>query len=146
MQDTGHSEALSGTLADTITEENISTMVYTFYARVRRHETLGPVFNDRLEGRWKMHQENMVDFWSNVLLRTGRYFGNPLVKHRKVSAIERGHFDEWLELFRETLEDIYTPETGEVIHLAARRMASGLTHGLFGPIRPDEIKATARPE
>lgn len=146
MQDSPSPEIPSAALADTITEENITTMVYTFYARIRRHETLGPVFNDRLEGRWKMHQENMIDFWSNVLLRTGRYFGNPLVKHRKVSAIQRGHFDEWLELFRDTLEDIYTPEVVEQIHLASRRMAGGLTHGLFGPIRPDEISVTASPE
>lgn len=131
-------------LQDTITEDNIETMVYTFYARIRRHEVLGPVFNGRLEGRWKLHQENMVDFWSNVLLRTGRYFGNPLVKHRKVSTIERGHFDDWLVLFRETLDDIYTPEMVEVIHLAARRMAGGLTHGLFGPIRPDEIHVSGQ--
>ncbi len=139
-------EASPAALADTITEENITTMVYTFYARIRRHETLGPVFNNRLEGRWKLHQENMVDFWSNVLLRTGRYFGNPLVKHRNVSAIQRGHFDEWLELFRETLEEIYTPETVDKIHLAAQRMAGGLTHGLFGPIRPDEIHVTGKPD
>src|SRR5690625_1697541 len=84
-------------LQDSITEENIEVMVYTFYSRIRRHDTLGPVFNDRLEGRWKLHQENMVDFWSNVFLRTGRYFGNPLIKHRNVKTIERWHFAEWLD-------------------------------------------------
>lgn len=131
-------------LATEITEENITLMVYTFYDRVRRHEVLGPVFNGRLEGRWKLHQENMVDFWSNVLLRTGRYFGNPLVRHRNVSTIERGHFDDWLVLFRQTLEDIYAPEVVEQIHLAASRMAGGLTHGLFGPVRPDEITVLSR--
>lgn len=146
MQDSDSPETPVAALEDTITEENIQTMVYVFYDRIRRHETLGPVFNDRLEGRWKLHQENMVDFWSNVLLRTGRYFGNPLVKHRKVAAIERGHFDEWLELFRETLVEIYTPEVVETIHLASQRMAGGLTHGLFGPISPDEIRVIARPD
>ena len=133
----------AGELQDAITEENIQVMVYTFYARVRRHEVLGPVFNDRLEGRWKLHQENMVDFWSNVLLRTGRYFGNPLVKHRNVPTIRREHFTDWLELFEDTLKDIYTPEVAAHIHLASQRMAGGLTHGIFGPISPDQISVTA---
>lgn len=146
MADETDSGLQPGELARDITEENIGTMVYTFYARVRRHEVLGPVFNERLEGRWKLHQENMVDFWSNVLLRTGRYFGNPLVKHRNVSAIQRSHFSDWLVLFRETLADIYVPGTAERIHLAAQRMAGGLTHGLFGPEKPDDIGFTARPE
>lgn len=118
-----------------ITEENITTMVHEFYARVREHEIIGPVFNDRLEGRWDFHLESMVNFWSNVLLRTGRYFGNPLMKHRNVSAMRREHFADWLDLFRETLDDIYEPEVADVIHLAAQRMAGGLTHGLFGPAR-----------
>lgn len=130
-------------LQDSITEENIEVMVYTFYARIRRHDTLGPVFNDRLEGRWKLHQENMVDFWSNVLLRTGRYFGNPLIKHRNVKTIERWHFAEWLDLFHDTLKGIYTADVAEQIHLAARRMAGGLTHGLFGPISSEEIEGAA---
>ena len=119
----------------TVTEENITLMVDRFYAQVREHPTLGPVFNDRLEGRWQLHQENMVDFWSNVLLRTGRYFGNPLVKHRKVPGIEREHFADWLELFRSTLDGIYSPELANVIHQAATRMAGGLTHGIFGQER-----------
>jgi len=116
-----------------ITEENLTRLVYDFYAQVRRHPVLGPVFNERLEGRWRLHQENMIDFWSNALLRTGRYFGNPLIKHRNVSTIRREHFGDWLELFRQTLDTIYVPETAEKIHLASRRMAGGLTHGIFGP-------------
>ncbi len=106
-------------------------MVHEFYARVRKHDVLGPVFNNRLEGRWDYHLSNMIDFWSNVLLRTGRYFGNPAMKHRQVPTIEREHFGIWLELFRETLEDVFVEEHVEAIHLASQRMASGLTHAVF---------------
>ena len=48
--------------------------------------------------------------------------------------------------FGATLQDIYEPATAERIHLAARRMAGGLTHGLFGPETQDGLSISARPD
>src|SRR6185437_7027464 len=44
------------------------------------------------------HLQTMCDFWSSVLLMTGRYHGQPMRKHAPL-PIGGVHFDRWLELF-----------------------------------------------
>lgn len=105
-----------------ITEANINALVHAFYARVQRHETLGPVFNPALTGRWDVHLARMVDFWSSVLLANGRYYGRPLHAHLMVQGLAPEHFRDWLELFRETLDDLFIPDVAERIFTAAKRM------------------------
>ena len=55
-----------------VTEANLEALVGAFYARVRFHETLGPISNAALTGRWDVHLARMVDFWSSVLLASRR--------------------------------------------------------------------------
>lgn len=114
-----------------ISEENISLLVDRFYDGVRAHPTLGPVFNPRLEGRWDRHLTQMKDFWSSVLLQSGRYQGYPLGAHFGVPGMEREHFADWLDLFHETLHGIYEDRPAEFIHEAAQRMASRFSYALF---------------
>lgn len=114
-----------------ITEANIETLVHTFYARVQRHETIGPIFNAALAGRWEAHLTRMVDFWSSVLLTSGRYYGNPFQAHLMVQGLEPRHFRDWLELFHETLGDLFIPAVAERIFTAASRMGERMQHVLF---------------
>jgi hemoglobin len=117
-----------------VTETNIEVLVYTFYARVKTHETLGPIFNSALAGRWDAHLARMVDFWSSVLLASGRYSGSPLHAHLLVQGLEPEHFRDWLVLFRETLDDLFAPAIAERIFTAASRMGERMQVVLF--VRP----------
>lgn len=47
----------------------------------------------------------LKDFWSTVLLTTGRYKGNPLLAHFPL-AIEERYFARWLTLFSETANEV----------------------------------------
>jgi hemoglobin len=89
-----------------ITEEQIRDLVLTFYDRVREDEALGPIFDSRLAGRWEPHLEKMCDFWSSVLLATGRFRGNPVQAHRAIPGIASEHFERWIELFESTAFDV----------------------------------------
>ena len=60
------------------TEVEIRRKVHTFYARVRDDDLLGPVFEERIGTDWDAHLDRMVDFWSTVLLASGRYRGDPI--------------------------------------------------------------------
>lgn len=60
-----------------VTEDTIRRLVETFYDRVLRDGELGPIFHRALSHRWNEHLALMVDFWSSVALRTGRYQGKP---------------------------------------------------------------------
>jgi hemoglobin len=114
-----------------VTEANIEALVHAFYARVQMHETLGPIFNPVLTGRWDVHLSRMVDFWSSVLLASGRYYGHPLHAHLMVQGFEPEHFRDWLELFRETLDDLFMPDVAERIFTAASRMGERMKSVLF---------------
>lgn len=89
-----------------ITEDQIRDLVLTFYERVREDEALGPIFESRPAGRWDPHLSRMCDFWSSVLLATGRFRGNPVGAHRAVPGIAPEHFDRWIELFQATAVEV----------------------------------------
>ncbi len=117
-----------------VTEANLERLVHSFYERVGTHERLGPIFNAALAGRWDAHLACMVDFWSSVLLAGGRYHGRPLHAHLLVQGLEPEHFRDWLELFQETLDDLFVPEVAERISTAASRMGERIQGVLF--VRP----------
>ncbi len=85
-----------------VTEAEIRELVFRFYDSVRADPLLGPVFEVRLAGRWDEHLEKMCDFWSTVLLATGRYRGNPREVHNRIPEIGEEHYDRWIDLFGQT--------------------------------------------
>ena len=48
------------------TDDQIETLVATFYARIRRDEVLGPIFLTAIGEDWTAHLKTMCDFWSSV--------------------------------------------------------------------------------
>jgi truncated hemoglobin YjbI len=72
-----------------ITEAMIADLVATFYARVRRDPLLSPVFA-RVKD-WDSHLARLGDFWSSVVLMSGRYHGQPMLAHMSL-PIEPRHF------------------------------------------------------
>ena len=94
-----------------IDKNYLSLLVDRFYDKVRADPELGPVFEGPLAGRWPEHMARMKSFWASVALRTGEYMGNPMEAHLKLANVLPGHFDIWLRLFQETLEETApTPE------------------------------------
>lgn len=122
---------------DTITEEQINQLVDVFYQRVRGDERLGPLFDTRLAGKWPEHLGKMKDFWSSVLLRTGRFKGRPMPAHMAITEAMSEDFKLWLAIFRPTAREIFTPEAAELVIEAAERIAQSLWLGMFGsPFEP----------
>jgi hemoglobin len=100
-------------------------VVAEFYRRARRDGRLGPVFEEHVHD-WAAHLGRMNDFWSAALLRTGRYSGRPVERHRTVGGITAGHFDRWIELFEQTVRDLCPPRQAEAFLVRARRMRDGM--------------------
>ena len=88
------------TTTDLCTEEELKVLVHAFYARVRQDAVLAPIFNARIDD-WDHHLDKLVDFWSSVLRRTGRYTGNPMQKHAALPELSAELFERWLALFGE---------------------------------------------
>lgn len=116
-----------------IDETFISRLVETFYARVRKHPLLGPIFDGEIGDAWDAHLARMKDFWSSVAMNTGRYSGKPMPAHMKLKGVSPAHFNIWLALFRQTLEDLGSdPETVDYFMQRAERIAQSLQYGMFG--------------
>ncbi len=106
-------------------------MVDAFYARVRRDETLGPLFEDAVHD-WSAHLDRLSDFWSSMMLGSGAYKGNPFGRHlRHASRMDPAMFDRWLALWRETTEAMLPPADAAVAQEKAARIARSLRMALF---------------
>lgn len=113
-----------------ITEEDIARLVRSFYARVRADEVLGPIFNGAIED-WPHHLGKLQAFWSSVMLTSGRYKGQPMVAHvRHAEHMTTENFVRWLELWRETTEDVLGAEAAAAFQEKASRIAESLQLGV----------------
>ncbi len=110
------------------TEEEITTLVHQFYAKVRRDPELGPIFNGHIDD-WPHHLQKLCDFWSGVVLRTGRFSGAPMPKHAALSGLRADLFHQWLALWRETAAAQPNQNMARVVVSAAERIAQSLWMG-----------------
>lgn len=107
-----------------IDEALIERLVREFYARIRVHPVLGPIFNARIDD-WDLHMSRLRAFWSSVALGTGAYSGSPMQKHVPL-PVDGRHFDMWLELFCDTARELCPPIAAEHFIERARRIAESL--------------------
>ena len=116
-----------------IDDAYISDLVETFYARVRADADLGPIFEKEIGDNWGPHLARMKDFWASVAMNAGRYTGKPVPAHAKLTGVDAAHFQTWLGLFRETLEDTApSPEAIPYFMERAERIAKSLQLAMFG--------------
>jgi hemoglobin len=102
--------------------EEIKTLVNSFYGKVRVDQLLGPIFNGAIKDRWPEHLEKLARFWQTILLEEHTYFGRPFPPHAKLPVSQK-HFDRWLELFRETVDENFIGEKAEEAKTRAEKMA-----------------------
>ncbi|MGH7023343.1 MAG: group III truncated hemoglobin [Caulobacteraceae bacterium] len=116
-----------------VSEALIHDQVHAFYGKIRTDPALGPIFNQAI-GDWDQHLGKMCDFWSSVLLMTGRFKGAPMAVHAALPVIRPTHFVRWLHLFGQTADEVCPPEAAALfvaksemiaqsfqLHLAATR-------------------------
>lgn len=123
-----------------ITAEQISVLVETFYTRVQQDAQLAPIFEKHITGEWGPHLEKMKGFWRSVLLRTAEYNGRPVPVHVRMGRLEKDDFRTWLGLFRETVDEVFEPGARRHVVEAAERIASSLWLATNGDLlaRPPE--------
>jgi hemoglobin len=115
-----------------VNEDQIARVVATFYARVRNHPGLGPVFAAHVTD-WPAHEAKISRFWRNAILHERGYDGNPMAIHRAAGNVRPGMFSVWLGLFESALKLELPPETAAQWSALAHRIGRGLMFGLQGP-------------
>lgn len=107
---------------DILQLEDVKLLVDTFYGKVREDELIGPIFDDRIQDRWPQHLAKMYTFWQTILLGEHTYYGSPFPPHAKL-PVEREHFERWLELFSQTLDELFIGEIAKEAMWRANKMA-----------------------
>mgnify|MGYP003578272911 CR=1 FL=1 len=104
--------------------DDIKKLIDAFYTRVRADDTIGYLFNDVAKVNWEQHLPRMYDFWEGILFQTGGFTGNPMTAHMQLhqqSPLSKEHFDRWLQLFRQTVDELFE---GDNAGLAKQRALS----------------------
>ncbi|MGH7211634.1 MAG: group III truncated hemoglobin, partial [Acetobacteraceae bacterium] len=117
-----------------LTEEGIRRLLDLFYRRVRRDPVLGPVFTRVIgttDAAWAAHLARLADFWSSLMLRSGRYRGDPFSVHLRLPNLQPPMFDRWLALFGESCGEVFEPDVAGAFLDRAERVARSLRMGLF---------------
>jgi hemoglobin len=105
-----------------ITIDDIHLLVDTFYIKVREDELLKDIFNSVIGEKWPEHLDKMYRFWQTILLEEHTYFGSPFAPHAKL-PVQLEHFDRWLKLFTQTIEELFTGEKATEAIWRAQKMA-----------------------
>lgn len=112
--------------SDINTREDIEKLISRFYEKVRADDLLAPHFG-RVD--WVKHTPVIVDFWCMILLGGHGYKGNPFEKHMKMQ-IRQGHFERWLRLFTETVDNNFSGPKATVAKDRAGDIAGVFKHKL----------------
>lgn len=113
-----------------IDENLIRDVVHGFYGRIRSDAVLMDIFGPALGQDWTGHLAKMCDFWSSVLLMSGRFKGTPMAVHAALPGLEAAHFRRWLGLFRETVGDLCPGERAALFVAKAEMIGRSLQLGL----------------
>ncbi len=101
-------------LQNSITKENIETLVTLFYHKAMKDEQIGHFFvlelgEDITNEDWKEHIETLVDFWATVFLDEELYFSDPYGPHFTIIGLGKEDFTRWIELFSKSARSSLYP-------------------------------------
>ena len=109
--------------------EHIIKIVDCFYAKVRKDVLIGPIFNDEAKVNWDEHLPKLYNFWEDLLHGTTNYHGRPFPPHLKFN-LKIEHFERWLKLFIETVDENYTGLKADEMKSRALRIAQNFLHNI----------------
>ncbi|WP_335976345.1 group III truncated hemoglobin [Gaetbulibacter jejuensis] len=124
---------------DINTREDVYLLVSSFYTKVRKDNLLGPIFNTAIKD-WDEHLDRLTTFWETSLFMTRKleqkYIGNPMEAHVKVDkdnnhSITELHFGVWLNLWYQTIDELFVGEYADIAKRRARKMGTFLHLKIF---------------
>lgn len=109
--------------------DDLDRVIAQFYAKVRAHPELGPVFAAHVSD-WPAHEEKIGRFWRNAILHERVYDGFPQQVHMAAPEVREHHFALWLGLFDETVHAELDALTAERWSAVAHRIGRAFRMGI----------------
>jgi hemoglobin len=109
---------------------DVELLVDRFYEKVLKDEVIGFFFTDVAAINLKEHLPRMYDFWESMLFRTQTYGRNAMMPHLRLNQkepLQPQHFTRWLELFNETIDDLFSGPVADEAKLRASGVAMSIS-------------------
>ena len=107
--------------------KDIELLIDTFYEKVLKDDTIGYIFNEVAKIDPVKHMPLMYDFWETTLFHKASYKGNPMKIHVDLHSkepLKKVHFDQWLSMFSETVNELFHGEKAELAKTRALSIAT----------------------
>ncbi len=115
---------------------DIELLINSFYDKVRADDVIGYIFNDVTKVDWPHHLPIMYNFWEGVIFYTGNYSGNPMQVHKdlnKKEPLTPEHFKRWLQLFVETVNNLFEGDKAELAKQRAMSISTSIQVKIMQP-------------
>lgn len=112
---------------DIQSRSDIELLLNTFYEKVKKDDTIGFIFNDIAKVNWEHHIPIICDFWETLVLDATSYTKNAMQVHyslNRIVPLEEKHFQRWLQLFSETIDELFSGDIAVQAKSKARSIAS----------------------
>ena len=120
---------------DVICKEGIDRLMDIFYAKIRVDKNgVGEIFNNAVgvsDEEWNRHKRKIANFWQGMLLGEGDYSDAPLKAHLDLPSFPREYFKIWLDLFDESLKQVFSDAIASEILQRAQMIAQRFQFMLY---------------
>ncbi len=125
-------------LHDIETRGDCERLVRAFYGRALTDPVIGWLFTDVARLDVEAHVPRIASFWETILLGARSYGGGAFAPHAALNArveLRAGHFERWLWLWQQTVDELFEGERAQLAKSHAVRVA-GAFHARLRPIDP----------
>ena len=101
-------------------------LVRTFYGRALTDPIIGFLFTDVARLDLEAHVPRITSFWETILLGARSYGGGAFRPHAELhlkAPLRRAHFDQWVNLWTRTVDELFAGERAELAKAHAVRVA-----------------------
>ena len=116
---------------DIESRNDIILLIDRFYEKIKVNPFLRTIFIDIAQLDFDHHMPILYDFWCTLLLGEMTYSRNAMEIHLQLNqkvSLTKMHFDEWLKLFNETVDDLYDGTKAQETKYRASSIAALMLH------------------
>jgi hemoglobin len=114
-------------MPDIETREDCERLVRAFYSRALVDPIIGFIFTDVAHLDVEEHVPVIASFWETILLGRPSSGGGAFAPHAALHAkvrLREAHFERWLVLWTETVDELFAGPRAQLAKSHARRVAS----------------------
>jgi hemoglobin len=112
---------------DIETRADCERLVRAFYGRALEDPIIGFIFVDVAKLDLEAHVPKITSFWETILLGAQSYGGGAFRPHAELHAkvgLRRGHFERWLQLWFQTVDELFAGERATLAKTHALRVGN----------------------